>query len=122
MSASVRYCSFQINWIQRVRLVVQRGEIKEHCEQWRSQDLLSSGAQNGRACAPAKILKPRPFPLKISAFRVYTRALHDQSRCGSAKDQYASEEAHAITTTRLPVVIVFVRQSIIWQGTRWFTV
>ena len=33
------------------------------------------------------------------------RALHDQSRCRSAKDQYASEEAHAITTTRLPVVI-----------------
>ena len=26
VSASVRYCSFQINWIQRVRLVVQRGE------------------------------------------------------------------------------------------------
>ena len=43
--------------------------------------------------------------------------MHDQSRCRSAKDQYASEEAHAITTTRLPVVIVYVRQSIIWQGT-----
>ena len=33
-----------------------------------------------------------------------------------------SEEALAITTTRLPVVIVYVRQSIIWQGTWWFTV
>ena len=82
--------------------------------QWRSQDLLSSGAQNGRACASAKILKPRPFPVKICVFRVFTRALHDQSRCRSAKDQYASEEAHAITTTRLPVVIVYVRQSIIY--------
>ena len=49
--------------------------------------MVSSGAQNGRACAPAKILKPRPFPVKIY---VYTRALHDQSRCRSAKDQYAS--------------------------------
>ena len=74
------------------------------------------------ALARAKILKPRPFPVKIYVFRVCTRALHDQSRCRSAKDQYASEEAHAITTTRLPVVIVYVRQSIIWQGTWWFTV
>ena len=77
--------------------------------QWRSQDLPSSGAQNGRACAPVKILKPRPFPVKIYVFRVCTRALHDQSRCRSAKYQYASEQAHAITTTRLPVVIVYVR-------------
>ena len=37
--------------------------------QWRSQDLLSSGAQNGRPCAPAKILKPRPFPVKIASAR-----------------------------------------------------
>ena len=33
------------------------------------------------------------------------RALqYDQSRCRSAKDQYASEKAVAITTTRLPVI------------------
>ena len=96
--------------------------VQRYSWQWRSQDLLSSGAQNGRACAVAKILKPRPFPVKIYVFRVCARALDDQSRCRSAKDQYASEEAHAITTTRLPVVIVYVRQSIIWQGTWWFTV
>ena len=30
-------------------------------EQWRSQDLLSSGAQNGRACANAKIFKTTPI-------------------------------------------------------------
>ena len=29
-----------------------------------------SRAQNGRACAPAKNLKPRPFPVKIYVFRV----------------------------------------------------
>ena len=27
----------------------------------------------------AKILKPRPFPVKLYVFRVCTRALHDQS-------------------------------------------
>ena len=78
---------------------------RERENQWRSQDLLSSGAQNGRACAPAKILKPRPFPVKICVFCVCTRALqYDQSRCRSAKDQCASEKALAITTTRLPVI------------------
>ena len=56
-------------------------------------------------------------PRKFCLFPVNNFRLHESvSRCRSAKDQYASEEAHAITTTRLPVVIVYVRQSIIWQG------
>ena len=80
--------------------------------QWRSQNLLCSGSLNECTCTPVKNFKPHPFPVKICISLQY-----DQSRCQSAKNQCASEEALAITTTRLSVVIVYVRQSIIRQGT-----
>ena len=64
-----------------------------------------------------KIVKPRQFPIKICVFCVCTRALqYDQSHCRSVKDHCASEEALAITTNRLPVVIVYVYKTINYDG------
>ena len=51
-------------------------------QQWRSQDLLSSGAQNGRACANAKIFKITPISgQNFRILRLHETLQYDQSRC-----------------------------------------